>query len=365
MNMKYIIMLTALLTALTVNASEYGSPLDMDDNTGDGVYFLEPIADHSNPPAYFMRANNQPIRIAMSTNQKILMWNPYSWETYEVGDDTPYLEIEGGLYSGDFVIPTTIVIYDQGIPELAGPVTTISMGTFAKCHDLTSVTLPGSLQQIRRGAFYDCTALTEVKFQTFPYVLSEVMIYPHAFRGCTSLRKMDLRFAGQPRSPYGKIFLDCPDLEEVILRADIKDVHMNLGRRTYPSIKKITLVSPDVYSQKYTEEAFFPEEYENAVVIVPDGCKDKYSQVYPWNKFAHMMTTSEVAGLDEITDETELVNMESGILTLIDHDLSVDVYDPTGRKVCVLSAANPGFSPDGPGVYLLHSSGGAQKVLIR
>ncbi len=199
--------------------------------------------------------------------------------------------------------------------------------------------------------------------------LTGVMIYPHAFRGCMSLRKIDLRFAGKPRSSNGDVFVDCPNLEEVILRADIEDVHMNLGGRTFPSIRKITLENKaSVYKQRECHSgrmAFFPEEYKTAVVIVPDGWKYNYSQVFPWSEFTNMITKSEAAGLDAIPVQRELVRVESGILTLMNHDLDVSVYDTTGRNVCVLSAANPSFRPDSSGLYMLYSSAGSQKVLIQ
>ncbi len=144
----------ALLTAAAANAVDYDGPVDMDDNTGSGFYFLEPMKS-SRPAAYFVRMNNYPCKVAISANQKILMWSPFHLDSDDVSNDTSYVKIEGGLYSGDFRIPDVAQIHNMKNNVLCGVVTSVSMGAFAKCHELTSVSLPVGLEEIRRGAFYD------------------------------------------------------------------------------------------------------------------------------------------------------------------------------------------------------------------
>lgn len=61
-------------------------------------------------------------------------------------------------------------------------VTTIGAYAFDECDKLTEVTLPGSLQIIRRGAFEGCTNL-----QTICIPDSVTIIEENAFSFCTSL----------------------------------------------------------------------------------------------------------------------------------------------------------------------------------
>jgi len=54
-------------------------------------------------------------------------------------------------YTGDVVIPATIKYED-----VTYSVTTIGMGAFVSCHDLTSVTISNSVTSIGIYAFEDC-----------------------------------------------------------------------------------------------------------------------------------------------------------------------------------------------------------------
>ena len=92
--------------------------------------------------------------------------------TYYYGHDEP---------SGDLVIPSTIVHNDTTYT-----VTTIGYNAFWKCTNITSLTLPNTLNSIIQGAFAGCTGLTgEVVIPN-----SVTHLGTDAFRSCTNLNSV-------------------------------------------------------------------------------------------------------------------------------------------------------------------------------
>lgn len=280
--------------------------------------------------------------------------------------DQPTLElIEGNKYSGDVVIPYggNCVYGEDRMDNVSAYITTIAMGAFAKCHNLTSVTLPEYLCEIRRGAFYDCTSLSEIKYKG----TKNVRIYPDAFKGCTSLRKIDLRFIGSVNYYGGRVFPDCPNLEEVYINANHEEYRV-LDRRTYPSLKIIRVDTEDPYryaSDIDRYDPFFAEEYQNAILIVPEGSKDKYQSVLPWKNFANIMTTGEYAGVNSSIVGKEIVNLDGLSVSLIDYDATAEIFDTNGRQVAALTPSTPEFRADFPGIYLIRSGASTQKVVLQ
>ncbi|MDE6464527.1 MAG: leucine-rich repeat domain-containing protein, partial [Muribaculaceae bacterium] len=205
--------------------------------------------------------------------------------------DYGYMDMPKNEYSGDIVIPHQIKY---------GPtwfdVSRISYGTFNQCVNLTSVTLPRDLFDVRRGAFYGCTSLTEVKRGDvrphWPCMPDNTIFYPDAFRGCTSLRKVDLTMAGWC---WDGIFADCPNLEEVSLFTTGNQAKAFKGR-TVPSLKKLILYS---YESDWLDTSdlelnyFFPEEYANTEVVVSKGQLAKYKAHFMWSGFQNIHEVGE------------------------------------------------------------------------
>lgn len=92
--------------------------------------------------------------------------------TYYYGHDEP---------SGDLVIPSTIIHNDT-----VYTITTIGYNTFWKCTNITSLTLPNTLNSIIQGAFAGCTGITgEIVIPN-----SVTHLGADAFRNCTSLNSV-------------------------------------------------------------------------------------------------------------------------------------------------------------------------------
>ena len=99
---------------------------------------------------------------------------------------TYYAPILGGAanglyYKGDIVIPE-IMCYKGDIY----PVTGISYWAFHDCPDITSISIPSSVKEIRHFAFENCIGLTEI---SIPESVTE--IWRGTFRGCEGLNKVE------------------------------------------------------------------------------------------------------------------------------------------------------------------------------
>ena len=67
------------------------------------------------------------------------------------------------------------------------PVTAIGYEAFRGCSQMTSISLPSTVNQIEQGAFWDCTGLTSV---VIPKRVTELSM--QLFEGCTSLTSLTL-----------------------------------------------------------------------------------------------------------------------------------------------------------------------------
>ena len=67
------------------------------------------------------------------------------------------------------------------------PVTAIGYEAFRGCSQMTSISLPSTMNQIEQGAFWDCTGLTSV---VIPKRVTELSM--QLFEGCTSLTSLTL-----------------------------------------------------------------------------------------------------------------------------------------------------------------------------
>ncbi len=354
-----------------------GQVLDYDYNTGHGLYIPEPISDGV---GFYCRININPSELYFSNNEEVKIISAGIFDCCPIRpDNRSYKNLNGGLYSGEFEVkshPQKMVYLCPAIGEsnaLEGEVTAIGMGAFAKCHGLTKVTIPNTVKTIRRGAFYDCTSLTDVVFADG---CSNIVLLPYAFEGCTSLKKIDITCISRSVLTEGKSFLDCHNLQDVTLSSENQSV-MSFYGRTTPSITRIRAVGnypiiPDDYdpdeNSTYYMDPFLPQEYANAVLEVPVCAKNNYLSVEPYNRFAHIQTYETDNGLPEnaVDRQAILVNVNGRLISLINYDLTVGVYDFRGQQIAQLNSESPEFTLPSEGYYLLYNvETGSQKVEVR
>ena len=118
-------------------------------------------------------------------------------------------------YSGDIMIPATVVVNDQTYT-----ITSIAAQAFRDCNNLESVTIGSEVNTIERQAFKGCTDLSEliipdnvVSFTGDSYQVAET------FMGCTGLTKLTI---GRKVAVMGsKMFYGCTNLTEVVIKEGV------------------------------------------------------------------------------------------------------------------------------------------------
>ena len=169
---------------------------------------------------------------------------------YEIDVDSVLVTSGDNKYSGDIVIPESIIINDRkysvtsigdlafydctGLTSVSIPnsVMSIGGGVFYGCSGLISVTIPNSVTSIGNGAFQDCSGLTSV---TIPNSVTSIGDY--VFSGCSGLASVTI-----PNSVtcIGKrAFSSCSGLTSVTIPNSVT----NIGERAFYGCKGLTSVT--------------------------------------------------------------------------------------------------------------------------
>ncbi len=162
------------------------------------------------------------------------------------------------------------------IPE---GVETIGAYAFAEMTGLKRVVLPSTLVKIDQGAFYGCTALTEVKgLENVKFINqnafantglsgsikldSVVAIADHAFRNCTALTQVTL--SANTQSVGAWAFAGDKSLTSVTIPAE----KIKLGQRAFENCAKLTAI--DINASVIPAGAFFGCESLSSVTLGKD-----------------------------------------------------------------------------------------------
>ena len=220
---------------------------------------------------------------------------------YIYGDFRYYYDDDGNVMISKYVGDAENVVIPS---EINGKkVTVISSGAFDWwCDNLTGVTIPDGVTEIRYGAFKDCTNLTDVKLPN-----SITKIGDYAFNYCTSLTSITI-----PDSviTIGKAaFWNCSSLTDVTMPNSVKVI----GDYAFSDCENLKSVTIPTSVKEIGEGAFWNDTglttitIPNSVTIIGfgafNGCTNLQSFVVDGNNTKY----SSVDGVLYNKDKTTLI----------------------------------------------------------
>ena len=176
-------------------------------------------------------------------------------------------------YEGDIWIPDDVYYNGENYS-----VRQISSGAFNYCN-ITSVRLPGGLEEIGRNAFWQCWSLHSIELPWSLQVIGESAFYNIPLESIT--------IPGSVRVIGKRAFADCTLLTSVNLNAGIEEI----GEEAFAGCSKLTSVFIP-YSVKTIGAVAFP--YSSIESLRVDGSNSKFDSRYNCNGIIESATATLV-----------------------------------------------------------------------
>lgn len=223
----------------------------------------------------------------------------YEGITYNTLTDTTAEVTPNNKVGGKLVIPEYVRRGDK-----QWRVTSLAYYAFYGCSELTSISLPPTIESIGTGAFMYCTALESI---TLPQNLKT--LGGRVFSNCTSLKEVDLKDATFNMVP-SYAFSRCNSLKAITLPATVTYIANNAfegtGLETIILGEQLTSIGDcafaecqqlnDIYLRsKHFEEQFrwgdlfSTPTYYFGTLHVPEGTANFYRHLETWKQFVNIV----------------------------------------------------------------------------
>ncbi|MBP5315029.1 MAG: leucine-rich repeat domain-containing protein [Muribaculaceae bacterium] len=170
------------------------------------------------------------------------------------------------------IIPDSLQLYAKRVQ-----VSSIADSAFVDCISLTSVTIPGSVQKPGMYVFRGCKNLTSATLQEgIPYIDTGM------FTDCEKLTSVSI-----PESVthiWSVAFDRCKSLASLALPSKLAKIEGTVFRGC-TSLKTITCLATTPPQMRADGTTFDGFDRSQCTLIVPKGCKTKYSAADGWKEF--------------------------------------------------------------------------------
>lgn len=275
-----------------------------------------------------------------------IYYNITSVRTVEV----TYSYESGGSYSGDVKIPQMLIGDNKTYT-----VTSIGGGTFYKCNELTSVSMPNSVTSIGDWVFEDCISLEAIYVEPdntafcsldgilYNKEMTELIRCPQkmasasmpnsvtsigdkAFGGCSSLTSVTIPNSVISIGVFA--FYDCSSLASVTMPNSVTSIGdyafyncsslasmtipnsvTSIGEGAFYVCSRLKAIYNQIIEPFSCAPYFSNDNLENTILYVPTGSLSAYEKVDPWRTFRNIreMDYSGVQGVEPDGDaKTEI-----------------------------------------------------------
>ncbi len=180
---------------------------------------------------------------------------------------TNTLSVASGSYSGNIVIPETVVYEGNGRTYT---ITAIGENAFKNCTGLTSLYIPSCVTRIRNGAFSGCTNLNSIIIPN-----SVTTIGVSLFYGCTGLKSVTL--SNNISQITNSMFYYCSELVSI----NIPNGVLSIGMEAFNGCSKLETVSIPNTVTSIGSYAFYDCSSLSSIKI-PKGVTTIYNETFSY-----------------------------------------------------------------------------------
>ena len=319
-----------------------------------GEYYILMITNYSQMPCTitFSKKENFPILFADANVKALCVAN---WDTNDDGElshaEAAAVTTLGNVfYNKSFITSFNELQYFTGL-------TSINEQAFYNCTNLTSITVPNSVNSIGNFAFYFCSRLTSI---TIPDSVTSIESY--AFYYCTGLRTITIpnsvtsigNNAFQNCSGLGSItipnsltsigsfvFQNCSGLSSIMIPNSVTSIGnnafqncnsltqielpgsiTNIGNSAFSGCSGLTMLISNATTPPSLGNNTFNNVDKTIPVYVPSGTVNAYRAASGWSEFYNIIDIESAISFADANVKALCVNPETGWDTNGDGELS-------------------------------------------